>query len=270
MENLKLSNKIVSIASLSYSYNEKAQALNNINMSVYKGETIVVMGKNGAGKSTLCNLLTGFLESNAVSYINRKSKWGFVTDNPQFNNKIKGLQLLQITSRMFNEDTQDIKSLCEQIDFDFSLLNKTPNTYSLGNKKKFAIIQNLLIKPDIIVLDEPLSSIDPSSIQKIITLLLEIKKSRQITLIITAHLVKYYDVLVDRVIVLNKGHLKLDNSLKELNDKYVIVKRPAHHKCNSDITIDGQKYCLQSKKDCPDDVSIQKLNLESIFQIWGN
>lgn len=221
-----MSKEIISVKNVSFTYRDsKKKVLNNISFTVNKGEWVSIVGHNGSGKSTLTKLLNGLLiaddPKNSAIYIDQllmneddvwkiRDKIGIVFQNPdnQFvgatveddvafgleNRNVTRLQMLKIVPEVLKE-------------VDMLPYKKTePQNLSGGQKQRVAIAGILAVNPEIIILDEATSMLDPEGRNEILSIIRQLQKEKDITVLSITHNIEEINKS-DRVLVLNKGNL---------------------------------------------------------------
>lgn len=224
---------IISTKNLCYSYDEK-KALDNVNFNVKKDSVTAVLGGNGAGKSTLFLNLNGVLkpESGQVFYKGEEikytsknirllsSKIGIVFQDPNdqiFSDTVRddiafGALNLGISK---NEVGKYVDEVASKIGISH-ILDKPVHALSFGQKKRVAIAGVLIMKPDVIILDEPTAGLDPAGIREIFNLIEEIKKETHISVIISTHEMDIVPLHCDNCYILDSGKVVFDGSVTEL------------------------------------------------------
>lgn len=160
--------EIIKTQNLSKFYG-KTRGIEGINLAINRGECFGFIGPNGAGKSTTIRLLMQliFPSSGSFSLFGEeirgenpmlRRRIGYLPSEVNFYPDLTGKQLLELAAKLYEVSTEKIAAYAEILELD---LNKTIKTYSLGNKKKLAIIQSLLHDPELLILDEPTSGLDP-------------------------------------------------------------------------------------------------------------
>lgn len=211
------------------------KALDDINIKINKGEMIGLLGPNGAGKTTLIKLMCGILESNAgklevLGYNPYKKENSFLKrigvllgQKSQLIWDLPPRETLELLKEIYKIDDDNFKN---NLNYMMKVLNVTEklNTptrkLSLGERVKFEIICTLIHDPEIIFLDEPTIGLDITSQRNIHDFLIELNKNKDVTLIITSHYMKDIEVLCDRIIVIQKGKLKIDSNKRDLINSY--------------------------------------------------
>lgn len=218
---------VFELSNVSFAYNNKFPALNNISLSINKGDRIAIIGANGTGKSTLlsmldalifpssgtCNFLGNTLTEKDMNDFQRqlsfRKKVGFVFQNPDiqlFCPTVKedilfgplqlGIEKEEIHSRF--EKTVE----CMRIEH---LLERSPHQLSIGEKKKIAIASVLIIQPDVLLLDEPTAGLDPQTTRDIIGILFNEHKAGK-TIIFATHDLHIVEEIADIVHVFGALH----------------------------------------------------------------
>ena len=215
------------------------KAVNNINLSIDKGEIIAFIGPNGAGKSTTIKMLTGILCPSSggamVSGINpakqrkklaykigtvfgqKEQLWTHLTpyDNFKFFGAIYDLKDYEIEKRI-----KELNDTLELNDF----INTPVRNLSLGQRIRCEIAASLIHKPEILFLDEPTIGLDPVVKENISVLIKRMNKEFGTTIFLTSHDVGDIEKLCKRVIIINDGKVVLDDSMSNLKYNYLNKK----------------------------------------------
>lgn len=219
---------------LNYKYPLNNQLnLKNINFSVEKGEFIGIVGENGAGKTSLCHALRGFIPNffngelsgevlvegidikERENYINLASKIGYVFQNPF--TQMSGIEDtvydeiafgLENTGVNPNEIDKRIKNVLKELNL-MDLINKNPFELSGGQQQRLAFACVLAMEPDIYIIDEPTSQLDPKSANEIFSIL-NILKEKGKTIFLVEHNVDLLSEYATRIFVMDKGEIVED------------------------------------------------------------
>ena len=253
--------KAVEIRELTFGYSKKRPILKGLNLDIEKGEYIVLLGHNGSGKSTLAKLLVGLLEANSGtitingelltenSVYKIRENIGIVFQNPdnQFvgvtvkDDIAFGLENRRVKSEDIKARVHEVSKLVGMEEF----LENNPEELSGGQKQRVAIASVLAFKPSIIIFDEATSMLDPSGVKEVLDTIRSLVG--QITIIsITHNLNEAKDA--DRVIVLNKGEIVLDDKPEEIFKQKDVLKD-----ANLDITNSMKISELISESSLDDD-----------------
>lgn len=223
-----MNNLSIDIQNVSFSYPNSTPILSDISLKIKNGESVAIIGANGAGKSTLLYLLAGLLTANSgVIYINGReltedsiidirSELGLVfqySDNQLFLPTVRedvsfgplnqGLSPHMVRERICNA-LKSVRAI--------HLIDKMTHELSGGEKRSVAIAGVLAMAPNILLLDEPSSDLDPSARRSLITILAHSPHTK----IITTHDLDLAMELCPRIIVLHEGKILADGSIEEI------------------------------------------------------
>ncbi len=232
--------KAVETINLEYTYHDGTKALNSLNFAVEKGENMAILGPNGAGKSTLIHHFNGLLmpTSGKVVVLGKE----VVNDNLDWVRQKVGLVFQdpddQLFARTVGEDVafgpinlglpiEEVKARVKwalEATEITELDHKGTQNLSTGQKRRAAIAGVLAMKPEIIILDEPMANLDPRTASKVLKLLLQLNKELGITLIIATHDLDMVPLFANKICVLNKGQIALQGSPVEVFEKADIIR----------------------------------------------
>lgn len=227
------------LKSLFYSQTIELEAIKEISFSIAKGERVAFIGPNGAGKSTTIKMLTGILHpsSGLIEVLGlvpweKRSTLGYQIgtvfgQRSQLWYHLPPADTFDLLSKIYELDPTVYKrQLNELVEaFEISpLLDKPVRQLSLGERMRCEIVASLLHNPQILFLDEPTIGLDINAKLKIRALLNKLSKDQGITLFLTSHDTADIEQVCDRVIVLDKGTIVLDSSLRELKKMYLKKK----------------------------------------------
>lgn len=216
---------ILETKNLTKQYNGVA-AVSDVSFAVKKGEVIGFVGLNGAGKSTTINMLLGFqrpsqgevyLFGDKVTLPNaHKShrRIGFATGDMRLFDDMTGEQYLAFVARSHGQKlrTETFTKLVERFD---PQLNKKLKTLSRGNKQKIALVAAFMMNPDLVILDEPSSGLDPLMQQHFLELVREATE-RGVTIFMSSHYLNEVVDVCSRILLIKKGKLVKDMPAAEL------------------------------------------------------
>lgn len=204
------------------------KALNNVNFSIPKGEIVGFLGPNGAGKSTMMKIITCYLPqtSGKVSVCGHdveeetmqvRKKIGYLPEhNPQY------LEMYIKEYLAFVAGIHQIKSpkkrIAEMIDLVGLEIeqHKKIGALSKGYRQRVGLAQALIHNPEVLILDEPTTGLDPNQIVDIRNLIREIGKEK--TVMMSTHIMQEVEAICNRVIIINKGEIVADNPTHELQN----------------------------------------------------
>ena len=215
---------------LSKSYKTK-KVLNNISFDVFKGNILGLVGKNGAGKSTILKILSSLIDFGGDVFINKKSikntdsehkkNVGYLSENnPLYMDFYiqEYLTFIGNLNGLFKDDLEKRKKLVIELCGLNSFQNEKISNLSKGYRQRVGIASAFIHDPDILILDEPTTGLDPSQILEIRELIKNLAKNKIV--IFSSHLLNEINEICDKVIFLDKGNIILDSNLKVLKNKY--------------------------------------------------
>lgn len=204
------------------------KAVNQLSFAVNKGEIFALLGPNGAGKSSLVRMLVGFTKPDSGkisiqldgSYFSEipANKLGYLPEDRGLYGEKTLLQNLHYFAALHGVSKQQAK---QNIDYwlkRFDLLgreNEPLKSLSKGNQQKVQLITAILHSPEIVILDEPFSGLDPINQEKVVLFLAELKQ-QGMTVILSAHQMAMVEKMADRMMLMNKGEAVLYGSLSAI------------------------------------------------------
>jgi Cu-processing system ATP-binding protein len=203
------------------------RALDNISLDVREGEALGLVGPNGSGKTTLLKIMLGILRptSGTVAFRGRelsekgwkefKKSVGYMPERVSFYDNLTGKETLKLFARVKGADTKSTSELIARI-LSEDLLRRKVGTYSKGMRQRLNLAQALVSEPEILVLDEPTSGLDPVAIREFYDILEEVRSARNLTVILSSHILAEIEDKTDRVAVMKNGALKAIGRLEEL------------------------------------------------------
>ena len=222
------------LENLSHQYSDGTLALNDVSLSFDKGERIALIGTNGSGKTTLLHHLNGILKPtsgkiyyedkplqyDSKSLLELRRRVGFVFQDPNdqlFAPTVK--QDVAFGPLNLGQPTDLVKKIVDEALATVGMAEfaeKPPHFLSLGQKKRVALAGVLAMQPEVIIMDEPTSNLDPRATSEILHLLLQLNKEAGITLLLATHDVDMVPLFANKLYILNKGKLVSAGKPKEL------------------------------------------------------
>ena len=213
----------IEVHAVSKSYGIQS-ALNEISFSAKKGEIIGFLGPNGAGKSTMMKILTGFILPSKgtvfVSGINilknpieAKTHIGYLPEQNPLYEDMYVKEYLQFQASIFKVSKEVTATVIKTVGL-MPEVHKKIGQLSKGYQQRVGIAAAIIHNPDVLVLDEPTTGLDPNQIQEIRTLIKELGKEK--TILFSTHIMQEVEAVCDRVIIIKKGELLVDKPIKEL------------------------------------------------------
>ena len=230
-----MESSIISISHLAKNYGS-FQAVKDVNITVNKGDVYGILGPNGAGKSTTIRCMLSLINASAGSIslfghdikTHRKealSKIGCIVEKPDFYKYLSAETNLAIFGRMAGADVSK-KNLHKMLSF-VGLQGREKDKvsgFSHGMKQRLGIAQTLLHNPDLIILDEPTTGLDPQGIIDIRNLILNLKNEFQKTIVLSSHILSEIELIANRMVIINKGITVVEGSVQAiLNQEELLV-----------------------------------------------
>lgn len=219
---------VIEISNLTKAYGKK-RGITNVSLKVNKGEIFGFIGPNGAGKSTTIKVLLNFIFPSSgeakifgmdcVTETDKiKENIGYVPSEVRYYDNMTVEELLNYAKSFKKQVDEDyMKELCQTFDVE---LNKKISELSLGNKKKVAIVQALIHKPALLILDEPTNGLDPLIQQKLFVTLLKAKEEGT-TIFLSSHNLTEVEEFCDRVAIIKEGKIVDVRSIEEFAHKKI-------------------------------------------------
>ncbi len=202
----------------------EVQALKGVSLTLKKGEVVGLLGPNGAGKSTLMKILTGyytqwegkvdFFEKDLKTELRAIQKQvGYLTENNPLYPEMYVKEYLQYVADLYRLKNPPIDQLMEQTGL-LDHQKKKIQTISKGYKQRVGLAAALLHDPKLVILDEPTTGLDPNQLVEIRKLIRSLGKDK--TVLLSTHILQEVDALCDRVLIIHKGEIVLDQALEVL------------------------------------------------------
>jgi len=215
----------IEVLNISKVYGEQ-KALNNISFSVNKGEIVGFLGPNGAGKSTLMKILTTYINAtegkakvNNFDVIEHKqnvqNSVGYLPEHNPLYLEMYVREYLTFNANVYNTSKTRINDVIELTGLRPEA-HKKIGQLSKGYRQRIGLANALLHEPDVLILDEPTTGLDPNQLVDIRHLIKTVGKDK--TVFLSTHIMQEVEAICDRVIIINKGEIVADKKLKELRD----------------------------------------------------
>ena len=222
---------VITLQNVSKSYRDKRfrrfQALQDVSLTVHPGEAFGFVGPNGAGKSTTMKILTGIIEADSgearmfdipVSDHRARKGMSYVPENPYLYDYLTPLEMLLMGARMHQLPEAGLREHCMAVLERFGIAHvadKRIRTFSKGMTQRTALAHALACKPKLIILDEPLSGLDPLGRKDVVDILVEYRAGGG-TIFFSSHVLNDVQRLGDRFGIIHKGVLHSVNTPAEL------------------------------------------------------
>lgn len=224
---------MIEIKNLSKSYKKGKKVIDNLNLEIKDGEIFGFLGPNGAGKTTTIKMITGILgidkgdilidgKSIIRNPIEAKKSFGFVPDNPDMFLKLKGIEYLNFIADVYEIPTEERIAKIDKLSKKFEMqtvLNNKMQSYSHGMRQKMIIMGVLLHNPKNLILDEPMTGLDPKSSFDLKQIMREHTIENN-TVFFSTHILEVAEKLCDRVGIINKGKLIFVGTYEEMKKEF--------------------------------------------------
>jgi ABC-type multidrug transport system ATPase subunit len=230
--------KIIEVRGLTKSYGS-FKAVDQLDLDVYRGDVFGFLGPNGAGKSTTIRMLLTLIKPDGgdIRIFGKElhehrssilSRIGCIVEKPDFYKFLSARKNLEVLAQ-YNKVRLSKTKIDELLEF-VGLKGRGDDAvkgYSHGMKQRLGLAQALLHDPDLIILDEPTTGLDPQGIIDIRNLILYLSKEKGKTIFLSSHILHELELVASRMAILNKGKMVLQGSLSELlhdSDRMVEVR----------------------------------------------
>ena len=205
-------------------YYGSQKVLNSINFAIDKGEIVGFLGPNGAGKSTLMKILTGYINaSEGVAFVNgfdvathkieAQKRIGYLPEQNPLYIDMYVKEYLLFNAAIHKVSAKEVENVIVKVGLKPES-HKKISQLSKGYRQRVGLAAALLHNPDVLILDEPTTGLDPNQIVAIRNLIKEVGKDK--TVLFSTHIMQEVEAVCDRVILLNKGVIVADKNLVEL------------------------------------------------------
>ncbi len=216
----------IKVENITKTYGEQ-KALNKVSFSIEKGEIVGFLGPNGAGKSTMMKILTTFLPaSEGVAIVNGfevnkddiavKKSVGYLPEHNPLYLDMYVREYLLFNAGIYNIPKSEVESIIEKTGL-APEANKKIGQLSKGYRQRVGLANALLHNPEVLILDEPTTGLDPNQLIEIRQLIKDVGKEK--TVLLSTHIMQEVEAICDRVIIINKGEIVLDKKLSDLKNK---------------------------------------------------
>ncbi len=232
---------------VSYRYPRSTRwVITHLNFKINEGEFVAIMGENGAGKSTLCQMMNGIIPNSIggrlvgqvlVQGLNTKetgisvlaTKVGIVLEDPEtqlFTTSVKsevafGPENLSLPPEEIEERVRWALDVVRLQGYE----ERLPTSLSGGQKQRLAIAANIVMRPDVLVLDEATSQLDPVGVEEVLSVVRELNQKYGMTILMATDASEMIARLMDRVIVLNNGQIEADGTPRQIFSNVNLFKK---------------------------------------------
>lgn len=233
---------MLEVVNIEKSYGKK-KILQGISFSIEKGQIKALVGPNGSGKTTLMNTMTNLLKRDGGQVLVDGKEFkdekifnhiSFFKDEKILDENLYGMDYLDYIKNVYKRTKDDVDRVIKEIGIESFVKSKT-GSYSLGMKKKLMLAMDFLPQRDIILLDEPLSGLDPTSVIKMMALIKKKAKDGQ-GILISSHSLNDIDEITNNILFLKDGKI-LEEVLE--NEKFIEIISNDNEKLSSVLKSKG-------------------------------
>lgn len=208
-------------------------AVDNLTLTIGKGEIFGLLGPNGAGKSTTILMILGLTEptcgsvrvcgiNSTTNPIEVKRKTGYLPEDVGFYDNYTGLENLLYTARLnsipYDKAKQRVEQLLERVGLS-NEAEKKAGEYSRGMRQRLGLADVLIKDPEVIILDEPTLAIDPKGVQDLLELIVRLSKEEERTILLSSHQLPQVQEICDRIGIFVGGKLIAEGNIQSLSQK---------------------------------------------------
>lgn len=280
------------------------RAVDSVSLKIKEGEMMGLVGPNGSGKSTLLKIILGIARPSSGKVLLNceelteegwkvfRRRLGYMPERVSFYDNITGRETLELFARVKGGNVSNVTEILKKVGLE-SASDKRVGWYSKGMRQRLNLAQALSNDPDLLVLDEPSSGLDPVGTKEFYSILGDVRSRKKLTVILSSHILAEIEDKIDRVAVMKAGGLRGVGSLKELYDGFnfplkvfITVKERSEpiEEFLKKVGANDIEYkdgyltaniaredklrvlsALMDKKDSFIDISIREPNLEEVF-----
>ncbi|MEN9914181.1 MAG: hypothetical protein RL528_926 [Bacteroidota bacterium] len=279
-----MSEEVIKVEKLAKNFGS-FEAVRDVSFIVNKGDVFGFLGPNGAGKSTTIRCLLSLIRLNAgtiqmfgKSYATHRyeilSKIGSIIEKPDFYNYLSAQKNLEIFARISGAtvSTKEIHEMLEFVGLGGRGKDKTKG-FSHGMKQRLGIAQTLLHKPELIILDEPTTGLDPQGIIEIRNLILRLKNEQNKTILLSSHQLSEIELIANRMVIITKGKSLVEGNVQELLNAQELTVRLELSDVNKAIPLIQQHFAnveITRINEVEISLSIEKQQVPNLNKMLGD
>lgn len=265
---------MLEVKNIKKEFNQKL-VVNDVSFLVNSGEILGLLGKNGAGKSTIFRLILNIIDPeegqillNGKKYTIKDTKLvGFLPEEGSLGQELTVYEQMCFYGSLKGMSEEQVLERLEYWLQKFDIveyMNKRIKELSKGNRQRIQFIAAIMHDPDLIILDEPFSGLDPLGVEKFKEILIELKHKNK-AIIFSSHRMEHVELFCDNILMIDKGNTILKGSLNEIKKSY--PKEKVIYDGNESYVLkeEVQEYVEKLKNKNIQDIKVEKLSLNDIF-----
>jgi ABC-2 type transport system ATP-binding protein len=240
-------------ASNIYKSFKQVKAVNGVDLEIHSGEFLALLGPNGAGKTTMIEMIEGIQKPDSGEILIKNKKWdnhshelqkilGISFQETRFIDKVTVWETLKLFASFYNLPNSRIEEIIDLIDLREKLKSYTENL-SGGQRQRLALGVALLNKPEILLLDEPTTGLDPTARREIWSILHKLKSEENTSMILTTHYMEEAEQLCDKIVIMDSGKILTQGTLDEL-----LSHSKSSEIIEFELNTDFEKFNFESKE----------------------
>ena len=204
----------------------KQQVLQDVSLAIPEGQVLGLLGPNGAGKSTLMKILIGLWHADS-GVVSAPKNIGYLPENNPLYDDMYVTEYLRFMAKMTQVEhvEERVETLIERVGLSPER-HKHIRALSKGYRQRVGLAQALLGDPDLLILDEPTTGLDPNQLAEIRALIRSLGRDR--TVILSTHIMQEVREMCDRVVILSHGEIKADRPIDEIKDLEQLFREATH------------------------------------------
>ncbi len=224
---------MIKLENITKTYNNQVKAVSDLSLTVNDGEIVGFIGPNGAGKTTTIKMMTGILKPDCGTVLindidmtknplEAKKVIGYIADSPDMFLRLTGLEFINFMADIYQVPAEGRKEKIETLIKRFDLehaLDKQMQSYSHGMRQKMMVTAALVHNPEVWILDEPLTGLDPKSAFELKKMMREHADAGN-SVLFSTHVLEVAEKLCDKVIIIRHGEALFYGTLDELTANY--------------------------------------------------
>jgi Cu-processing system ATP-binding protein len=205
----------------------EVKAVDSVTLRIHEGEMLGLVGPNGSGKSTLLRIMLGIAKPSSGNVIFSgeeltESGWqdlrkgiGYMPERVTFYDNLTGRETIELFARVKGGNRDNICGLLKKVGLE-SAMDRKVGGYSKGMRQRLNLAQSLSNDPNLLILDEPSSGLDPVGTKEFYTILDTVRERKKLTVVLSSHILAEIEDKIDRVAIMKAGALRAVGSLEEL------------------------------------------------------
>ena len=268
---------LLQVDNLSKTYGDE-KAANAISFELEKYTSTALIGPNGAGKTTTLSMLAGLVSptNGSISFQNGKTRdirelIGFLPQYPKFFPWMTAFEFMEMAARLSGVETKratvESKKVLEFVGLGDAMKKKT-STFSGGMKQRLGLAQAIVHKPELLLLDEPVSALDPVGRRQIMNLLKELQQ--ETTILYSTHILNDAEEMTDQLLFLRKGLLVEQGSLDDVRTRYakprILIEFDKLEELHRFAKVSPWKFAIDNRT-ISIDVKVEKVEMSAVLSL---